>query len=321
VTVASIWSSWWPTSHDHTSAWKGWSHAWYEGVRKKSRDVGKPLVIFTDPDGSLLEHRAQPCRAACDALNALADRGIPLVLCSSRTRAELELVQQEFHLRHPFIGENGGAVYLPRGYFPSSSGPAEMSGYDIIRFAGPHEQVVEALRRTAETLGIEVRGFNGMSVQEVANECGLSLADARLAQLREYGEPFLILASDPAAESRMLNGLRRAGLRCVNRGRFHHVSSGADVRRSVRTLTNLYRQRSRDVLTIGVSAGLTDPSLLREVDIPIVVLTPEIDTARVLRQVPTARVTNTAGSLGWAEAILWAVEPQLKVPGTGRRAT
>lgn len=191
-----------------------------------------------------------------------------------------------------------------------------MSGYHVIAFGRPHHQVVEALLRTAETLGIEVRGFNGMSVQEVANECDLSLAEARLAQLREYGEPFRILAADPAVQSRLLNALRRAGLRCVNGGRFHHVSSGADVRRSVRTLTSLYRQRSGDVLTVGVSAGLTEPSLLREVDIPIVVLNTDVDTARVLRKVPTARVTSTAGSLGWAEAILSAVETELqKVSG------
>jgi hypothetical protein len=94
------------------------------------------------------------------------------------------------------------------------------------------------------------------------------------------------------------------------------VSSGADVRRSVRTLTSLYRQRYWDVLTVGVSACLNDPSLLREVDIPIVVLNPEVDAARVLRKVPTARVTSTAGSLGWDEAILSAVERGLQnVPG------
>jgi mannosyl-3-phosphoglycerate phosphatase len=96
------------------------------------------------------------------------------VLCSSRTRAELEIIQQEFHFRHPFISENGGAVYLPRGYFSPSAGPADMSGYDVITFAGRHQQVVEILRRTAEAQAIEVRAFNGMSVQEVADECGLT---------------------------------------------------------------------------------------------------------------------------------------------------
>jgi mannosyl-3-phosphoglycerate phosphatase len=308
VPVASICSLWWPPSAGHTSPWwTGFTLAWHQRARKASRHTGT-VVVFTDPDGTLLEHRTHPCVPHCEALRFLAVRAIPLVLCSSRTRAELEVIQQEFHFRHPFISENGGAVYLPRGYFSSLPDPREMSGYEVIAFGGPQQHVVEALRRTAESVGVEVRGFNGMSVQEVADECGLSLGEARLAQLREYGEPFRILASDPAVHSRLLNALRRAGLRCVNGGRFHHVSSGADVRRSVRTLTSLYRQWSGNVLTIGVSAGLTDSSFLREVDIPIVVLNPEVDAARVLRKVPKARLTSTPGSLGWDEAILSAVD-------------
>lgn len=242
----------------------------------------------------------------------IADRNVPIVLCSSRTRAELEVVQQEFHFRHPFITENGAAVYVPRGYF-SSSGPAEISGYHVLAFGGPHQQVVDALRRTAATLGVEVRGFNGMSVEEVADECDLSLTDARLAQLREYGEPFRIVTSDPAVQSRLLTGLRRVGLRCVHGGTFHHVSFGADVRRALRAVTSLYRQPRGDVFTVGVSAGLTDDSsLLREVDMPIIVRNPQVDVARVLRKVPMARVTSKAGALGWDEAILSALEPELQ---------
>jgi hypothetical protein len=89
------------------------------------------------------------------------------------------------------------------------------------------------------------------------------------------------------------------------------VSFGANMRRGVQAVTSLYRQRFGRVLTVGISAGLTEPSLLREVDIPIVVLDSDVDSARVLRKVPTARVTSAAGSAGWDEAILLAVDPEL----------
>jgi predicted mannosyl-3-phosphoglycerate phosphatase (HAD superfamily) len=122
-----------------------------------------------------------------------------------------------------------------------------------------------------------------------------------------------VVPPDHAVDSRLLNALRRAGLRSVNSGRFHHVSSGADMRRSIRTLTSLYRQQSGAILTVGVSAGLADPSLLCEVDIPIVVLNPDVDPSRVLRKVPTARLTSTAGALGWDEAILSAIAPERRM--------
>jgi mannosyl-3-phosphoglycerate phosphatase len=266
------------------------------------------IVVFTDPDGTLLDHRAHPCIPSCPGLRVLGDHNVPLVLCSSRTRAELEIVQQEFQLRHPFISENGGAVYLPRGYFSPLSDPREMSGYDVLPFGRPHQHVVETLRRTAEMQAIEVRGLNGMSIQEVADECGLPLAEARLTQLREFGEPFRIQSSDPAVHSRLVNALRRAGLRCITNGRFYYASAGADVRRAVQALTSLYRQRFGRVLTAGVSAGRNDLSLLREVDVPIVVTDCEVDPARILHKVPNARVTSASGAAGWDEAIFLALD-------------
>jgi len=308
----AIWPPWRPPSSGRRSAWKAWTSAWHQRVRKGSRDSAKPILVFTDPDGTLLEHRTHPCVPACKALRFLADQNVPVVLCSSRTRAELELIQQEFHLRHPFISESGSAVYLPRGYFASSPGPAGIPGYDVIAFGGPHQPVAEALRRTAEALLIEVRSVTDMSLQELADGSRVSLAEARLAQLREYSELFRLIASDPAVHSRLFDALRRAGLRCAHRGRFHHVSFGADIRRSVRTLTSLYRQQFGDILTVGVSDGLAEPSILCEVDVPIVVLNPAVDLARVLRKVPTARVTTAAGSLGWDQAIFAAVQTNVE---------
>lgn len=308
MTIAPTTFSWWSADISHSATWDGLARAWHHHVKPRPSGSGKQIVIFTDPDGTLLDHRAHPCIPLCPALRILADHNVPLVLCSNRTRAELEIVQQEFQFRHPFISESGGAAYLPRGYFSPPSDPM-MPGYDVLPFGRPQQAVVETLRRTAEGQGIEVRGFNSMSIQEVADECGLSLAEARLAQLREFGEAFRIQSSDPAVHSRMINALRRAGLRCVSNGRLFHTSAGADVRRSVQAVTSLYRQRCHRVLTVGVSTGRSDFSLLREVDVPIVVTDSEVDPARVVRLLPNARVTSAAGAAGWDEGILLAVQP------------
>jgi hypothetical protein len=91
------------------------------------------------------------------------------------------------------------------------------------------------------------------------------------------------------------------------------VSFGGDMGRALRSVTSLYRQPRGDVFTVGVSAGHTDDSsLLREVDLPIIVRNPQVDVARVLRKVPMARVTSQAGALGWDEAILATVAPELQ---------
>ena len=75
------------------------------------------LIVFTDLDGSLLDSTTYSFKAATPALNALREQGIPLVLVSSKTRAEMEPLRQRLGHCDPFIVENGGAVFVPHGLF------------------------------------------------------------------------------------------------------------------------------------------------------------------------------------------------------------
>lgn len=267
------------------------------------------LVVFTDLDGTLLDHETYSHTPATEALDLLERKGIPLILCSSKTRAEIELIQLDLRLRHPFISENGGAVFMPRGYLPfAPEGARNIEGYEALEFGTPYWQLVEVLHRVSAELGIKVVGFSDMSGEEIADDCKLSLAEARLAKLREYDEPFRILRSSPAARSRLLDALHKAGLRCTRGGRYYHMTGVADKGLAIRKLRLLYEQAWGNVLAVGLGDSLNDLSLLQEVDIPIVVRNPAVSAAtRLLRKVPTARLTNAPGPSGWNEAILEVV--------------
>ena len=45
-------------------------------------------VVYTDLDGTLLDHHTYAFDEALGAIKALKDRGIPIVPCTSKTRAE-----------------------------------------------------------------------------------------------------------------------------------------------------------------------------------------------------------------------------------------
>jgi hydroxymethylpyrimidine pyrophosphatase-like HAD family hydrolase len=61
------------------------------------------IVIYTDLDGSLLDHHSYS-HAAADALLAeLETQGIPVIPVSSKTRAELLQLRRQLDNRHPFI--------------------------------------------------------------------------------------------------------------------------------------------------------------------------------------------------------------------------
>ena len=76
------------------------------------------LVIFSDMDGTLLDSKYS-FRDAEKALDLIKKKKVPLILSSSKTRAELELYRKKMRNRHPFIVENGGAIFIPKNYFSS----------------------------------------------------------------------------------------------------------------------------------------------------------------------------------------------------------
>ncbi len=263
------------------------------------------LVFVTDVDGCLLDHQTGSHAAADRAVERLKADGIPLVVCSSRTRAELERLREELGLTSPFIVENGGALYIPTGTFRTRvNGTRHVPGYEVLEFGRPHGEVLAKLLRTAAQIGIEVSTFSGLSVQRVADECGLSLAQARLAKLREYDEPFRLVEPDPFARTKLWRALRGAGLRCSAGTRYDHVTGRTDKSTPIATLRRLYASAIGEVVFVGLGDSIEDLELLGAVDVPVVVRNSSAGTGELLaRQVHRAFVTSQEGPAGWSEAV------------------
>ena len=86
-------------------------------TKKIRRIHRKKVLIFTDLDGTLLDADNYSFEEALPALEKIKKRKIPLILCSSKTKAELELYQKKLKIKSPFISENGGAIFIPPAYF------------------------------------------------------------------------------------------------------------------------------------------------------------------------------------------------------------
>lgn len=260
-------------------------------------------MVFSDVDGVLTAPQ-MPTSATATTLAPIVRARVPIVLCSSKTRAELEALQQELGIREPFICENGGAVFVPKEYFgfeiPDSR---EVAGYDAIEFGRPYADVVNELHRAADRLHLRIVGFSDMTVEEVARDCGIPLLRARLAKLREYEEPFRFLDPDPSARRRLVKALNGANLRSVNRGRYEYAGAMVDTTIGVTALCSLYRRAFGRITTIGLVDGYADDDLLRLMDHQIIV---QDD-----RDAPGA-----VDMLDWAEAIVETVTEQYR----GRRA-
>jgi predicted mannosyl-3-phosphoglycerate phosphatase (HAD superfamily) len=192
------------------------------------------------------------------------------VLCSSQTRAELELRQQDLGIRHPFVSESGSAAFIPLHYFgfdvPSGR---KIAGYDTVEFGSSYEDVARRLHRVAARLRIEIVAFSDMSVDEVARDCGLPLLHARLAKLREYQEVFRLREPHTRARTRLRKALQAARLQCVERGRYDYVGDAVSATRGVGLLMSLYRRVWRSIFTVAVVPETAVDSLHSLVDYPV----------------------------------------------------
>ena len=71
------------------------------------------LMIFTDLDGTLLDS-SYSYEMALPALKLVSKGNIPLIICSSKTRAEIEVIRKDLGNNHPFVSENGGGIYISK---------------------------------------------------------------------------------------------------------------------------------------------------------------------------------------------------------------
>ncbi len=256
--------------------------------------MNKRSIIFTDLDGTLLHPRTYSFEKALPALELIKELEVPLVIVSSKTRAEIEVWRERLGNRHPFVSENGGGIFIPRGYFPVRAGEGGRGAYEMITLGMPYDAVRRRFVRLRTAVGAEVRGFGDMSVDEVRKLTGLSREEAKLAMQRDFDEPFVF---EGRADRTFLRAVEETGLRWT-RGRFYHIMGDHHKGRAVSMLRALYGQRGGPFMTIGIGNDLNDVPLFLAVDRPVLV--------RKLGKmsVPGLLRTRATGPAGWNEAVL-----------------
>lgn len=252
-------------------------------------------------DGCLLDHDTYEWKPALPAIQTLARMKVPLVLTTSKTRAEVEYWQRLIGLKQPSIVENGGAIVIPPGSLPVIPPEANVErGVPTWVLDWPHQQVVTALHRAAVESRCEIRGFSDMTVEEVATHCNMPVKEAMLACQREYSEPFLLLT--PKREPALLRSFLAHGLKVTRGGRFFHAQRHPGKGEAVAQLTGAFEEMRGPVTAIGLGDGLNDEGFLRMVDHPVIMKSGHSDELK--RRIPHARVSTKAGPAAWAEALL-----------------
>ncbi|MCL6480614.1 MAG: HAD-IIB family hydrolase [Firmicutes bacterium] len=267
-------------------------------------------VILTDLDGTLLDARSYSWAEAAPALAEIARRRIPLIFCTSKTRAEVEYLRRKIGNSDPFITENGGGIFIPHGYFPQHIGGATRIGkYHCIALGRPYREIVSAFEEIAAVSGTQAVGFHQMSAREIAQNTNLPLRLAELARQRDFDEPFFLAGNDEAAATKFVALARARGLEVTRGGRFWHLHAGSDKGRAVRILLELFhspsRLRRRGLHTIALGDAANDLPMLAAVTHPVLLPRPDgCYDPDVLRKLPHIEPAPAPGPRGWNAVVL-----------------
>ncbi|MBI1175379.1 MAG: HAD-IIB family hydrolase [Sideroxydans sp.] len=259
----------------------------------------KKILIITDLDGTLLDEATYAFDQALPALRHAKTHNIPLILCSSKTRAEIEVYRTQLGNSHPFISENGGGIFIPHGYFAAPVEGTTLDGYHVITLGMPYAEVRQRFIALREQLNVAARGFGDMTVDEVASLTGLDQEAAALAMQREFDEPFVF---DTEPDERFLQAIEAAGLRWTQ-GRIFHIMGRHHKGRAFTMLKELYQRQYGTVSSIGLGDSLNDLPLLMAVDQPVLVRH-EDGSCDTRIDIPYLLKTQQAGPAGWNEAVL-----------------
>lgn len=247
------------------------------------------LIIFTDLDGTLLDHDTYSFAPALPALIDIKSRGYPLILTSSKTRVELHRLQQALQLDYPFISENGAAVHWQ-----------ENGEWLRKEFSTPRQQLIDTLQELRKKNNYRFTAFMDCTNADIAELTGLPLSEAALAAQREYTEP-LRWDDSPERLTSFLQQLAEHELQGIQGGRFLSIMGKFDKANAMEWLVNRYQtQPPPTVVALGDSPN--DEAMLQAADIAVIIRSDRSDQLHVDQPAWVIRTTD-AGPAGWQDAM------------------
>ncbi|MFH1626372.1 MAG: HAD-IIB family hydrolase [Pseudomonadota bacterium] len=260
------------------------------------------LIIFTDLDGTLLDHDTYSFDAATEALDRVKEAGIPLILCSSKTRAEITVWRERLNNKDPFISENGGAIFFPNTFNALGKKYTERDNYQVIELGTYHPELLVHFKTLKNSFGARIRGFSEMGVDEVMRLAGLSRREALLAKQREYSEPFVFTGNEKDKKE-LERSVKDLNLNLTRGGRFFHLLGDNDKGKAVNIVAEIFKANCSGLKTVALGDSQNDLPMLQVVDVPILVqksgglYEEQID-------LPNLRRAPGVGPLGWNKAVL-----------------
>jgi len=259
-------------------------------------------LIVTDLDGTLLNHHDYSFKEALSTLAKLEDHGIPVIINSSKTAAEIEQLRRELNNTTPFIVENGSGVLIPKTYFKDRpEGCEEWGDYWEIILGKPRAELLERLSKIPEPLKHCYQSYTESTIDDVMLMTGLSKREAMASMDRRYTEP-LKWSDTTAKKSEFYQAIRKQHLHHTEGGRFIHLMGQTNKGSAMTWLSRYHaKQYKKNIRIVALGDAANDIDMFTAADIAAVIKSPvnpppEFDHNHKIMSTET-------GAAGWAEVI------------------
>jgi len=152
-------------------------------------ETSQVLYIAVDP---LISAHGKAFPGFEEFTAALDLAGVPAVWLTSRSRLHFDEPRRKLGHRHPFIAEEGCAVYLPEDYFhlrpeaprdrSAKARTMRLGRFTCIPVAEPLPAAAEALEALSEDTGVPIVTLRALSPRELVQNTGLPEREAELAR-------------------------------------------------------------------------------------------------------------------------------------------
>ena len=216
-----------------------------------------PVWVVTDIDGTLMDH-SYDLSPAIETIDWLKKIGVPVIPCTSKTSAEVNVIRNQLKLNDPYIVENGGAIY---------GEDENRQAWEIV-LGESYKNLKKILGNLSEEVNYYLKPLNELSDEEATKLTGLSGDSLNLMRDRHWSMPFL---NPPNYIDEKLAKLSKRHRVVIFKGNrmSHLLSINSDKGKAINKLKEF--SNHSNVIIIGLGDSPNDLPLLKNSDLKVVI--------------------------------------------------
>ena len=249
------------------------------------------IWVVSDVDGTLMDH-SYDLSPAKETIKKLQKLSIPVILCTSKTAAEVNVIRNELNLTDPYIVENGAAIY--------GESLVKVNGEIIL--GEKYETLEDILKNISQEINYKLIPLNNLTDQDATELTGLRGNSLTLMRDRHWSMPFL---NPPSfLEERIDECCKKFKVEIFKGNRMSHLLS---INSNKGKAINALKKYSdiKNIQIIGLGDSPNDLPLLLNSDIRIVI--PNIDgpNLNLLNQLKDIEFTvaSEPNGYGWKNEV------------------